>query len=144
MVSPRRGDGGRRSRPSLSMTCDRFLLCNSLQLAAARQPLLFSPLFPPPLPVLLLLRLLFSLLLRLIFVARRCINHVHRYAIADDVLGTFCRRSIDSVDSIERPEKGLRGPIKTTLRLTAAAEGRRERILRECQARTSHRDARYV
>lgn len=105
------------------MTCDRFLLCNSLQLAATRQPLLFPPLS------LLFLRLLSFLLSRLIFVARRCINHVHRYAIADDVLGTFCRRSIDSVDSIERPEKGLWGPIKTTLRLTAAAEGPRERDL---------------
>jgi len=41
----KRGGWGqrRRSRPSLSMTCDRFLLCNSLQLAATRQPLLFPP-----------------------------------------------------------------------------------------------------
>lgn len=138
--SEERERGGRSSRPSLSMTCDRFLLCNSLQLAATRQPLLFSPL--SFLSLLLLPRLRSSHLLRLIFVARRCINH--RYAIAGDVLGTFCRRSIDSIDSIERPEKGVRGPIKTTLRLTATAEGRRERILRECQTRTSHRDARYV
>lgn len=41
----------------------------------------------------------------LIFVARRCIHHVHRYAIAYNVLDTFCRRSIDSIDSIEGPEK---------------------------------------
>lgn len=43
------GDRGReRNGPSLSMTCDRFLLCNSLQLAATRQPLRFPSLPPPP------------------------------------------------------------------------------------------------
>jgi len=65
----------------------------------------------------------------LIFVAR-CIHYMHRYAIAYNVLDTFCRRSIDSIDSIEGPEKGPSSPfstllpIKTMQRLTAATEKR--------------------
>lgn len=70
----------------------------------------------------------------LIFVARHCIHRVHRYAIAYNVLDTFCRRSIDSIDSIEGPEKGPpRGPDKDA----AADSGNRKakRILRECPVR---------
>lgn len=107
---------GKRSRPSLSMTCDRFLLCNSLQLAATRQPLRFPSLLLPsffPSFHLILLRLPLSLLFLLIFVARRRIHHVCTAMQSRcDVLGAFCRRSIDSADSIEGPEKGPAGPDK--------------------------------
>lgn len=81
----------------------------------------------------------------LIFVARRCIHHVHRYAIAYNVLDTFCRRSIDSIDSIEGPEKDpLVGPIKTMLQLTAATE-KRSGCLRECpRTPSTFRTVHYV
>lgn len=138
---PERGGWGqrRRSRPSLSMTCDRFLLCNSLQLAATRQPLLF-PLLPPPAPPPpCCSSQTFPLpLFLLIFVARCCIHHVHRYAIVYNVLDTFCRRSIDSIDSIGGPEKGPpRGPDKDDA--TADSSNRKaKRILRECPVCCAH------
>ncbi|KYQ58313.1 hypothetical protein ALC60_02733 [Trachymyrmex zeteki] len=83
----------------------------------------------------------------LIFVAR-CIHHVHRYAIAYNVLDTFCRRSIDSIDSIEEPEKGplpLRGPDKDDA-MADSGNRKAQRTLREYPAYTpsTFRSVHYV
>lgn len=95
-----------------------------VQLVATRRNATASslPASPPPAPCRSSQTFPLPLFL-LIFVARRCIHHVHRYAIVYNVLDTFCRRSIDSIDSIGGPEKGPPvGSIKTMLRLTAATE----------------------
>lgn len=106
-----------------------------VQLVATRRNATASS-FPFPtssLPVLLrplrhLLKLPLLPLFLLIFVAGRCSAippRAHRYAIARDVLGTFCRRSIDSVDSIEGRGKGSRGTDKDNA--AADSDGRETR-----------------
>jgi len=131
--APKRGggsvrtEGDARSGPSLSMTCDRFLLCDSLQLAATpRQPLRFPSSSSSSSSFSSFLLFFLELLLALLpdFRCLGRVRDVHRYAIAPRYIGHLLS-SIDRFGPIrsEGLRKARHDPIKTTLRLTAAAEG---------------------
>lgn len=142
------------------MTCDRFLLCNSLQLVATRRDatasarLLLSLSFSFTCPFALL-PLDFRCSLHCVFAPHRTAPHLHCYAIAHDVLGTFCRRAIEDsflIDSIEGRGKGPQTMKTTTLlRLTAkrsrshkAVEWRCTRCASKCSYKITYKSGRHL